>query len=173
MVELDGVEDMRFNFARLFRDANVLSIWEGTTDIMADDMLKVLKGRSGQRVMTVLSDWVKAMLPSSGGTSSIMHTERGVVGSAWTSWAQDIDAATTEELQVRGRDVMARLGRIVCAVLLVIDASRDKDTAAIEAVRRWMQSMSPEEGPKGHWKDAVRLDRIMVFGSETKEMSRL
>lgn len=39
MESLGGVgylenEDMQFNIARLYRDANVLSIWEGTTDMM-------------------------------------------------------------------------------------------------------------------------------------------
>jgi alkylation response protein AidB-like acyl-CoA dehydrogenase len=38
-------DDMQFNIARLYRDANVLPIWEGTTDMMADDsVIRVLFG---------------------------------------------------------------------------------------------------------------------------------
>ncbi|OCL02401.1 acyl-CoA dehydrogenase/oxidase C-terminal, partial [Glonium stellatum] len=33
-------EDPEWNVARLFRDANVLSIWEGTTDVMAADVVR-------------------------------------------------------------------------------------------------------------------------------------
>lgn len=30
-------EDIQFNITRLYRDVNILLIWKGTTDIMADD----------------------------------------------------------------------------------------------------------------------------------------
>ena len=45
MESLGGVgylenEDVELNIARLFRDACVLSIWEGTTDVMATDVLR-------------------------------------------------------------------------------------------------------------------------------------
>ena len=46
--------DVETNIARLYRDANVLSIWEGTTDVMADDTIRVLKGKDGEVVLTAL-----------------------------------------------------------------------------------------------------------------------
>ena len=38
--------DIETNIARLYRDVNVLSIWEGTTDVMADDTIRVLEGQA-------------------------------------------------------------------------------------------------------------------------------
>ncbi|KAI4121913.1 MAG: hypothetical protein LQ347_006703 [Umbilicaria vellea] len=46
------------NIARLLRDANVLSIWEGTADIMATNVVKVINGRTGRDVLDVLEEWV-------------------------------------------------------------------------------------------------------------------
>ena len=178
MESLGGVgylenEDMTFNVARLFRDANVLSIWEGTTDIMADDVMKVLKGRSGGKVMAVLSDWIAKTVSLSGGGASKMQEERLKISDVWTSWAKDVDGSTAKELQTRGRDVMKRLGWIVCAALLVVDASRDDETATAEVAKRWVQSLSPEQGSEGCWQDAVRFDKMIVFAPNLKEVARL
>jgi len=37
-----------FNVARLYRDCSVLSIWEGTTDVLAADIVRVLKPSRGK-----------------------------------------------------------------------------------------------------------------------------
>ncbi|WEW58982.1 hypothetical protein PRK78_004450 [Emydomyces testavorans] len=47
-------EDPLFSIARIFRDACVLSIWEGTTDIMVDDVVRVVKGREGPECLEIL-----------------------------------------------------------------------------------------------------------------------
>ena len=57
-----GSEDMRFNVAPLFRDATVISICEGTTDVMGGDTVKVLKGREGPKVLKVLEQWMQEVL---------------------------------------------------------------------------------------------------------------
>ena len=52
-------EDPVLNVARLYRDCNVLSIWEGTTNVMADDVIRVVKGRDGLEVLKSFDAWVK------------------------------------------------------------------------------------------------------------------
>ena len=179
MESLGGVgylenEDMAFNIARLFRDANVLSIWEGTTDIMADDMVKVLKGRSGERVMAALSDCVAMTnASSSGGIAGKMQEERLKIRNAWTTWMRDVESLTARELQVRGRDVMRRLGWVICAALLVADACRDDDMITREVARRWIRWASSEQGPGGSWQEAVKFDRMIVFPQEVRDVARL
>lgn len=178
MESLGGVgylenEDMMFNIARLFRDANVLSIWEGTTDIMADDMVKVLKRKSGRRVMAILSEWVEMTVGSLAGSKSMMQEETGKITGAWKIWVRDIEYSTAEELNVRGREVMTRLGWIICAILLVTDAYKDDDAASMEVARRWVRSIGPEQGAEGCWEDAVRWDRTIVFGVASRELARL
>lgn len=58
---LENTENQEFNIARLFRDTNVLSIWEGTTDVLATDLVKVLKGREENMVMEAIESWIKSV----------------------------------------------------------------------------------------------------------------
>lgn len=60
-------EDQEMNIARLFRDANVLPIWEGTTEVIGSDIVRVLKpspsNRSNQqndlRVREAIGQWLE------------------------------------------------------------------------------------------------------------------
>ena len=58
---LENTENQEFNIARLFRDANVLSIWEGTTDVLGTDLVKVMKGRDQNAVMDAIESWVRSV----------------------------------------------------------------------------------------------------------------
>jgi alkylation response protein AidB-like acyl-CoA dehydrogenase len=155
MESLGGVgylenEDMEFNIARLFRDANVLSIWEGTTDIMASDMLRVLKGKQGAEALQVLEAWLQRVA----GPETTELRER------WWRWVMRIKGTRLEELQVVGREVMLELGRILAGVLLFVDARRDGDEVAAEIARRWAGSA----GTSTDWREKVRWDKRIVFG---------
>ena len=50
--------DIETKIARLYGDADVLSIWEGTTDVMAKDMIRALKGQGGAEDLAALSVWI-------------------------------------------------------------------------------------------------------------------
>jgi hypothetical protein len=65
-VEYLGTENMQFNIARLYRDANVLSIWEETTDMMAHDGLRVMYGKTSREVVAAVNTWVWSLLQSDG-----------------------------------------------------------------------------------------------------------
>lgn len=143
-------EDMEFNIARLFRDANVLSIWEGTTDIMASDMLRVLKGKQGAEVLQVLESWLHRVA----GPEATSLRER------WWRWVMRIKGSGLEELQVVGREAMLELGTILAGILLFVDAERDGDEVAAETARRWMGTV----GPSTEWREKVKWDKRIVFG---------
>lgn len=56
-------EDMQFNIARLYRDADIMPIWEGTTDMMADDsILRVLFGKIRHAALASFEQWTQALL---------------------------------------------------------------------------------------------------------------
>jgi len=148
-------EDMAFNIARLFRDANVLSIWEGTTDIMASDMLRVLKGKQGPEALQVLEAWLQRV----GGQKAMPLRER------WRIWVARVRGAGLQELQVVGREVMLELGRVLAGVLLFVDAERDDDEVAAEIARRWTSGVDAST----NWKEKVKWDRRIVFGNDTSE----
>lgn len=54
---LENEESPEFNIARLYRDVNVCSIWEGTTDILGTDFIKVVKGRRGSETLLAMDRW--------------------------------------------------------------------------------------------------------------------
>lgn len=143
-------EDVGFNVARLFRDANVLSIWEGTTDILASDMLRVLKGKQSAEVLRALEAWLQRVA----GPETTGLRER------WWRWIMNVRGAGLEELQVGGREVMLELGRMLAGVLLFVDAERDGDEVAAEIARRWTGS----SGISTDWKEKVKWDKRIVFG---------
>jgi alkylation response protein AidB-like acyl-CoA dehydrogenase len=63
MESLGGVgyleDEQEFNVARLYRDCNVNSIWEGTTDVMATDVIRVMRGQDRQKILLALKRWVE------------------------------------------------------------------------------------------------------------------
>jgi hypothetical protein len=167
--------DIGANIARLYRDANVLSIWEGTTDVMADDTIRVLKGNKGAEVIIILERWVDAALgrwenPSNGVVADCCIP----VSECWKSWVADIKGAKSERLTLRGREIMKNLGWIVSAILLVEDAMRDGDEVAWEVARRWVSKKAGVRGAEAAgWENCVEWDRRIVFGGGDKSSTKL
>ncbi|KAF2493883.1 acyl-CoA dehydrogenase/oxidase C-terminal [Lophium mytilinum] len=166
MESLGGVgylenEDVGLNVARLFRDANVLSIWEGTTNVMAEDCVRVLKGRDGGVVVAAVTEWVEGRVRLWEGRAG-----EGVVR-VWDGFREMVGRTSLEELKVRGREVLATLAWVVVAVLLGEDARRDGDAVTGEVARRWMARRV--EAEKTDWREAVEWDRKIVFGEEKGE----
>ena len=167
MESLGGVgylenDDMRFNIARLFRDANVLSIWEGTTDVLADDVVRVLKGRGGVRVLESIETWIFEVV-GTGAPETVHGKMKKELISVWEEWKDSVETKFAEELKMRGRDLVKRLGALFVCVLLLIDAGTDGDEVAFEAARRWAASMGLEVDKYALEKEA-RLDSMIVFG---------
>lgn len=166
---LDSPEqDQEYNVARLFRDANVLSIWEGTTEVLAGDMVRVLKGRQGSQVIDVVGIWLQGVIRGAKG-----HREEGgmeELRERWRLLRARIEKAEIEELLVSGREVMLELGRIIAGMLLFIDAERDGDEIAFEIARRWTAlgrtAPATDNSSGGKWKEKVKWDRRIVFGDD-------
>jgi hypothetical protein len=136
MENLGGVgylenEDMQFNIARLYRDANVLSIWEGTTDMMAHDVLRVLYGKTSKEVIAAMDAWVWSPL----GTEDKTAEQGMIVGGWWKSFRTAMETSEKEEMEMRSREMMERLADVVMGVLLGIDARRDSDETASETAK--------------------------------------
>lgn len=175
MESLGGVgflenEDPELNLARLFRDANVLSIWEGTTNVLADDMVRVVKGREGDKVLDSLAKLVAAVVGLGGLAGSDVAGKIKTKAEQLMAWVLN---ATADDLRAEGRKLLADFGWVVCAVLLAVDATRDGDEAAWEVLRRWTRRTDGWPGAgfeKSHVLENVvsterlRLDKLIVFG---------
>ncbi|KEF57349.1 uncharacterized protein A1O9_05266 [Exophiala aquamarina CBS 119918] len=120
-------DDMQFNIARLYRDANIVPIWEGTTDMMADDaILRVLYGKNRTDVMRALSKWVTEVLEQNAGHGPDIQT----VARWWTDFKQTLVDLPKLDVEIHARDIMSRLVDIVQGLLLIIDAATDGNDVA-------------------------------------------
>ncbi|KAI9929955.1 hypothetical protein ASPWEDRAFT_167620 [Aspergillus wentii DTO 134E9] len=173
MESLGGVgylenEDPELNIARIYRDSNVLSIWEGTTNVMADDVVRVLKGRDGSNVLNSLTEWVRTIANQV--VRDISITE--ILLKATDVLTAYIQSESAENLKLNGRILLSRLGWLICATLLAADAARDGNEVAREVSRRWMERKERalygfavmEDGKDDVSKESVELDRRIVFG---------
>ncbi|KEQ76388.1 acyl-CoA dehydrogenase/oxidase C-terminal, partial [Aureobasidium namibiae CBS 147.97] len=138
-------EDAALNIARLFRDANVLSIWEGTTNIMADDVIRIVKGSVGPATLAALDSTVSTATERwrrNGGIFSkskqLCHAWAEQLEILWTDVRCNVELMSKEELLSRGRILAKELTWVICSVLLAEDALSDGDAAAVEVCDRWI-----------------------------------
>jgi alkylation response protein AidB-like acyl-CoA dehydrogenase len=165
MESLGGVgyleDEQQFNIARLFRDANVLSIWEGTTDVMAHDVVRVMKGRDGEKVRSAFHTWVDDLMRGWNEpwkrAKEVIRAELGRLEELWTTLGVD-------ELRFRGRELLESFAWVVAAVLLVQDSEKDVDEVASEIARRWILRKESSLDPSSAraWRDVVKLDKKLL-----------
>lgn len=174
-------EDPAFNIARLFRDANVLSIWEGTTNIMADDVVRVIKGSAGPATLAALDNIVstatarwRSTHQTSAEPNNLYHFWAEQLEIVWTDARSNIELMSKDELLLRGRILAKELVWVVCFVLLAEDTLSDGDAVSVEICDRWVAKRGGHEllglnaTPK-----SVALDHLVVFGKSNKLMARL
>ncbi|OKL64660.1 hypothetical protein UA08_00090 [Talaromyces atroroseus] len=167
---LENDDDPELNIARLYRDANVLAIWEGTTDIMADDFVRAVKGKGkqGDVLLNTLESWLKSSFEM--GNKAGFADECRRLGALADRLLQDLRVKDREELAWRGRDYLRDVDLLVCACLLVCDAARDADPVAREVALKWIHGAS---NASRSWREDVVWDRRIVFGKEELVSSKL
>jgi alkylation response protein AidB-like acyl-CoA dehydrogenase len=120
---------------RLLRDAQVLSIWEGTTNILSLDALRAIE-RSD-----VLNVWAADVRSRLGGvsltalSSCVEHTLKAV--HRIEQYATRAQSAGTEFQQAGGRGFAFAIARTEAATLLAEQANTLGDHAAVTSARRW------------------------------------
>jgi alkylation response protein AidB-like acyl-CoA dehydrogenase len=141
MESLGGVgylenDDPQFNIARLWRDSAVLPIWEGTTDMMADDtIIRCFAGKTKEPVMAALTNWVELAMAKTKAFDKASNTVWGW----WIELAELLRAGSKAQLESESRTIMTRLVDVVQGILLMIDAARDGDEVAVLAMNAWFE----------------------------------
>ncbi|RPB03075.1 hypothetical protein L873DRAFT_1731992 [Choiromyces venosus 120613-1] len=184
------------NIARLLRDAQVLSIWEGTTNVLITDLISSLKrtSRAGgeEQGWVPFNEFVEENLgsPATATTSRVGEVEAEVLErckvALWEEWKEFekiLETRSKEELTAGGRVVLWTLGWVLCGVLLIIDARRDGERTAVEFARRWVLEKAGIWGALGEYgvlegevEKRARADCWAVFGEklpEVKDRARL
>ncbi|KAJ4679121.1 hypothetical protein HRR95_004380 [Exophiala dermatitidis] len=159
------------NIARLFRDSVVGTIWEGTTSVMAEDVLRVIKNPKTKTdiIDTIFGTWTRAVLKV---VTPRFEREVAIVRSRYEILKKMVDQLTADQLHRRGRDILEHIEAIACACLLMYDALVDGDDVAAEVAVRWVNmialSSDNEHGLENNFRglgEEVSLDRRIFLGS--------
>lgn len=167
------------NLARLLRDAQVLSVWEGTTDVLITDLVMSLKrpspdGRE-ERTYALMGEFLRENLgEQSGGfqgdAGDVLERCKLAIWTEWEALEHLIEGGSREELVGAGRRILWRLAWVVVGTMLLVDARRDGDGAAVEAARRWVTERAGLVDGKigGATEKESAWDAVLVFGAEDK-----
>ncbi|NXA11680.1 ACD11 dehydrogenase, partial [Sapayoa aenigma] len=154
----------------LIRDTLVLSIWEGTTNILSLDVLRSLAKSQGQ-VMAVFLASVQKKLDLALGTAELapgVQRMREAVGSL-TRFLEAAGSEPAVTLELAARDFSYSLARIYTGALLMEHAARpDASSTDTCAALRWCnQELCPvaaESGSGSYGAGAARQDSALVLG---------
>ena len=159
---LENNEDPVLNIARLYRDANVGAIWEGTTSVMADDLIRVLKGRLATPALHVLEHWIVKAVDAA---TAELRPERETLTQIWLSFRRRVQETDVEQLQWKGREILNELDLIVCGCIMAFNASTDQDEVQIELARRWIRKGSSAMSSSDDWKKDAAMDKTIFLGN--------
>ncbi|KAI0977594.1 very-long-chain acyl-CoA dehydrogenase [Xylaria arbuscula] len=158
---LENSESEFMNIARLFRDACVLNIWEGTTDVLATDLIRALKHPKGG------SDSIKALHLII--TSGERDLKSASITKQWDRLKAQLEVGTQEDLLQNARGILWKLADILMAVLFLLDVKTNDGPVAREMCQRFFVSrnISPRQNPDSDRVQAsLALNRGIVFGGE-------
>ena len=138
---------------RLLRDAQVLPIWEGTTNVLSLDVLRALEKTNG--LTSVLDD---ARQRLAGVRSGTLASAVGRVRDAFQRIEAFADRAAQEGrafAEVRARSFAYAIARTMAGLLLLEHAdwsmAAGESTAAVTAATRWcardLARLEDDEGP--------------------------
>ncbi|KAL6819988.1 very-long-chain acyl-CoA dehydrogenase [Trichoderma camerunense] len=160
-------EQEYLNIARLYRDAAVLPIWEGTTDLLSTDFIRALKRpETGVQSLDALDRFIKQAFSLNGDTS---HHE---VVKRWDSARSRITKESQSDLVGKGRDIMWSVTEVLMAALLHVDANNDGDVAEREILQRYLEDrFSAKERVGVSTREELEKDFAIVYGEERSKTS--
>lgn len=125
---------MRYHSLESF--PNIDSIWEGTTSILADDFARAIKGADSSAMFVVLDTFVQAALDRVHQKYSA-HAQQLLV--EWSKLQAWLVESSAEMLIYQGRKVLTRVQTLVCAILLLVNASTTPSSRTEAIATRWLE----------------------------------
>lgn len=149
---MDEPDEPEFNVSRLYRDAAANVIWEGTTNVLASELVRhLMKGRN----LDVFGGWLDREI---GNVED--DAIRETLSASWLALSSHLsggDARLPVALG-EGRQIMFSIAWTVSGMVLAHDAQRDSDKAAAEVARRWVLDEESGVGEFG-LQDVFRISR--------------
>lgn len=129
---MDEPDEPEFNILRLMRDTSANVIWEGTTNVLASEVVRHL--RKGDN----LAIWETWLLQSLERVQD--QRARDMLMDSWKNIRETLVGQGRElrDVLADGREIMFSLAWVVSGMLLYVDAERDMNEAATETARRWV-----------------------------------
>ena len=171
---LENDEAQHLNIARLYRDCCVLSIWEGTTDVLATDFLRALKHPKGGQ------ESIEALDVLFGKTASVWsgQVDGKTTGTPPTDWWESLKETLAWESQSNligdARRILWSVAEGLIGMLLFADAQSDGSQAALDTLTRWRLALSGEarrgavsirsNGPQSNVQDRLGRNYAIVYG---------
>lgn len=128
---MDESDEPEFNISRILRNSLVNSIWEGTTNVLASELVRFLLKKDS---LPIFGAWFERTL-------SLVRTKslKQALGKAWSSLLARLQASGSPQLLVAdSRRIMFTLAWILSGTLLALDAERDGNEVVMEIARRWI-----------------------------------
>jgi len=157
---LQNAESEHLNLSRIFRDACVLPIWEGTTDVLSSDTLRALKHPATGAQSVAALDWlVNSTLGSAGPASAVVR--------AGEELRDRLVGEPQETLLPEAREITFRVAEILMAALLFVDAEQDANTEVTEIRDRLLEIWGfSEKRAARSASDGLSSDIAIVYGVE-------
>ncbi|KAG5354931.1 Acyl-CoA dehydrogenase family member 11 [Yarrowia sp. B02] len=117
--------EIDINIARLYRESQVNVIWEGTTNVLSDDVARVMKGKRGPMMIGAFEKYI-----------SEVSSDQSVLEefAAWKKWVESMDLEAT---RADARNVTYKLAHVIVRALLLRNAAKTGDKVDIEIANRW------------------------------------
>ncbi|EOA97695.1 Protein aidB, partial [Anas platyrhynchos] len=155
----------------IVRDTLVLSIWEGTTNILSLDVLRSLTKSQGQ-VIAVFFSTVQKKIELASSTAELEPAVKQMQAaiSRLTQFIQGAGSKEAMTMELAARDFSYSLARIYAGALLIEHASRpDASAEDISAARRWCnQELCPvatEFKNRSYEAEESLMDSSLVYSS--------
>ncbi|KAK4451917.1 hypothetical protein QBC34DRAFT_457667 [Podospora aff. communis PSN243] len=148
-----NTESEHLNVARIFRDACVGAIWEGTTDVLAGDTVRALKhpASGGKSVEAV--DWV------------VGRAAREGIRVKWEGLKARIGREAQGGLLPEARGVAFGVAGVLMGVLFLVDVEANAgEEEEEEMCRRYLVKRGFLEGERFNGKGGLELDQRIVYG---------
>nr|XP_009668546.1 PREDICTED: short/branched chain specific acyl-CoA dehydrogenase, mitochondrial-like [Struthio camelus australis]XP_009668547.1 PREDICTED: short/branched chain specific acyl-CoA dehydrogenase, mitochondrial-like [Struthio camelus australis]XP_009668548.1 PREDICTED: short/branched chain specific acyl-CoA dehydrogenase, mitochondrial-like [Struthio camelus australis]XP_009668549.1 PREDICTED: short/branched chain specific acyl-CoA dehydrogenase, mitochondrial-like [Struthio camelus australis] len=163
----------------IVRDTLVLSIWEGTTNILSLDVLRSLTKSQGE-VMAVFSSTVQRKLELASSTAKLepaVKLMRDAI-SRLMHLVQRAGSKGAATMELAARDFSYSLARIYAGGLLIEHAARpDSSSTDVSAAQRWCnQELCPvatELKNRGYDAEEAFMDSCLVYDGSPVSRSKL
>jgi putative acyl-CoA dehydrogenase len=154
--------------AVIYRDIQVNSIWEGTTNVLAHDMLRVLRGRFGVATIEALDRYIANSITECEKCRKLGDLPQRTKED-YEKWRGKALSKTEGVVELHARDLALWLGRTIGAVEMLRDAATDGDDVEIECCKRVFDVKNHEWDENA--RNTAEWDRRIVFGQDKSDLS--